>query len=141
MKTLFTIMIMSFSIAGTAIAQEQQPDPKQEEKIQTLEIAFISRKLNLTTDEAQKFWPVYNEYKRDMRQVMINQKNNPNKDVVEMDQKMLDVRKKYRERFVGVIGQPRMNKFFQAEREFRGVLLNQLKNRPDRPIQQRRNRN
>jgi len=141
MKTLFTLMIMLFSIAGTAIAQEQQPDPKQEEKIQTLEIAFISRKLNLTTDEAQKFWPVYNEYKRDMRQVMINQRNNPNKDVVDNDQKILDVRKKYRERFVGVIGQPRMNKFFQAEREFRGVLLNQLKNRPDRPIQQRRNRN
>jgi len=134
-------MIMLFSIAGTAIAQEQKPDPKQEEKIQTLEIAFISRKLNLTTDEAQKFWPVYNEYKRDMRQVMINQRNNPNKDVVDNDQKILDVRKKYRERFVGVIGQPRMNKFFQAEREFRGVLLNQLKNRPDRPIQQRRNRN
>lgn len=141
MKTLFTIMILLFSIAGTAIAQEQPPDSKQEEKIQTLEIAFISRKLNLTTDEAQKFWPVYNEYKRDMRQVMISQKNNPNKDVVDNDQKMLDVRKKYRERFVGVIGQPRMNKFFQAEREFRGVLLNQLKNRPDRPIQPRRNRN
>ena len=132
---------MLFSIAGTAIAQEQQPDPKQEEKIQTLEIAFISRKLNLTTDEAQKFWPVYNEYKRDMRQVMINQKNNPNKDVIVGEQQIIDVRKKYRERFVGVIGQPRMNKFFQAEREFRGVLLNQLKNRPDRPIQQRRNRN
>ena len=141
MKPLFTIIIMLFSVAGTAIAQQQQPDPKQEEKIQTLEIAFISRKLNLTTDEAQKFWPVYNEYKRDMRQVMINQKNNPNKDVVDNDQRILDVRKKYRERFVGVIGQPRMNNFFQAEREFRGVLLNQLKNRPNRPIQQRRNRN
>ena len=141
MKPLFTIMIMLFSVAGTAIAQQQQPDPKQEEKIQTLEIAFISRKLNLTTDEAQKFWPVYNEYKRDMRQVMINQKNNPNKDVVDNDQRILDVRKKYRARFVGVIGQPRMNNFFQAEREFRGVLLNQLKNRPNRPIQQRRNRN
>ena len=141
MKTLFTIMIMLFSIAGTAIAQEQQPDPKQEEKIQTLEIAFISRKLNLTTDDAQKFWPVYNEYKRDIRQVMINQKNNPNKDVVDNEQRIIDVRKKYRDRFVGVIGQPRMNKFFQAEREFRGVLLNQLKNRPDRPMTQRRNRN
>ncbi len=141
MKTLFTLMIMLFSIAGAAIAQEQQPDPKDEEKIQTLEIAFISRKLNLTTDEAQKFWPVYNEYKRDMRQVMIAQKNNPHKDVIDNEQRIIDVRKKYRDRFVGVIGQPRMNKFFQAEREFRGVLLNQLKNRPDRPIQQRRNRN
>ena len=141
MKTLITFMTLLFSIAGTAVAQQQQPDSKQEEKIQALEIAFISRKLNLTTDDAQKFWPVYNEYKRDIRQVMINQKNNPNKDVVDNEQRIIDVRKKYRDRFVGVIGQPRMNKFFQAEREFRGVLLNQLKNRPDRPMTQRRNRN
>lgn len=135
-------MIILLSTISIASAQEQQPpDTKQEEKIQALEIAFISRKLNLTTDEAQKFWPVYNEYKRDMRQVMIAQKNNPNRDVVDNEQKIIDVRKKYRDRFAGVIGQPRMNKFFQAEREFRGVLLNQLKNRPDRPTMPRRNRN
>ncbi len=142
MKTIFTFLLALIGFTGIALAQEQpQPDPKQEEKIQALEIAFISRKLELTPDEAQRFWPVYNDYKKDMRQVMINQKNNPNKDVVDNEQKMIDVRKKYRDRFIGVIGQPRMNKFFQAEREFRGVLLNQLKNRPNKPMLQRRNRN
>jgi hypothetical protein len=142
MKTIFTFLLALIGFTGIAVAQEQpQPDPKQEEKIQALEIAFISRKLELTPDEAQRFWPVYNDYKKDMRQVMINQKNNPNKDVVDNEQKMIDVRKKYRDRFIGVIGQPRMNKFFQAEREFRGVLLNQLKNRPNKPMLQRRNRN
>jgi len=142
MKTIFTFLIALIGFTGIALAQEQpQPDPKQEEKIQALEIAFISRKLELTPDEAQRFWPVYNDYKKDMRQVMINQKNNPNKDVVDNEQKLIDVRKKYRDRFIGVIGQPRMNKFFQAEREFRGVLLNQLKNRPNKPMLQRRNRN
>jgi len=141
MKKIFALTILLISITGFSFAQEQQPDPKQEEKIQALEIAFISRKLDLTPEEAQKFWPIYNDYKKDMRQVMINQKNNPNKDVVDNEQKMIDVRKKYRDRFIGVIGQPRMNKFFQAEREFRGVLLNQLKNRPNKPMLQRRNRN
>lgn len=142
MKTFFTFLLALIGFTGITVAQEQpQPDPKQEEKIQALEIAFISRKLDLTPDEAQKFWPIYNDYKKDMRQVMINQKNNPNKDVVDNEQKMIDVRKKYRDRFVGAIGQPRMNKFFQAEREFRGVLLNQLKNRPNKPMLQRRNRN
>lgn len=142
MKTIFTFLLLIIGFTDIAVAQEQpQPDPKQEEKIQALEIAFISRKLELTPDEAQRFWPVYNDYKKDMRQVMINQKNNPNKDVVDNEQKMIDVRKKYRDRFIGVIGQPRMNKFFQAEREFRGVLLNQLKNRPNKPMLQRRNRN
>ena len=141
MKKMFTLMmIVACSLTGYVYAQDQ-PDPKEQEKIQALEIAFISRKLNLNTEEAQRFWPIYNEYKRDVNQVMLTQRNSPNKDVVDDEQRILDVRKKYRDRFVGVIGQPRMNKFFQAEREFRGVLLNQLKNRPNRPMLQRQKRN
>ena len=134
------MMITALSLTSYVYAQDQ-PDPKEQEKIQALEIAFISRKLNLNTEEAQRFWPIYNEYKRDVRQVMIAQKNNSNRDIVDDEQRIIDVRKKYRDRFVGVIGQPRMNKFFQAEREFRGVLLNQLKNRPNRPMLQRQKRN
>ncbi len=134
------MMIVACSLTSYVYAQDQ-PDQKEQEKIQALEIAFISRKLNLNTEEAQRFWPIYNEYKRDVRQVMVTQKNNSNRDIVDDEQKIIDVRKKYRDRFVGVIGQPRMNKFFQAEREFRGVLLNQLKNRPNRPMLQRQKRN
>lgn len=141
MKKIFTLMmIVACSLTSYVYAQDQ-PDQKEQEKIQALEIAFISRKLNLNTEEAQRFWPIYNEYKRDVRQVMVTQKNNSNRDIVDDEQKIIDVRKKYRDRFVGVIGQPRMNKFFQAEREFRGVLLNQLKNRPNRPMLQRQKRN
>lgn len=141
MKKIFTLLLFTvFGFAGYVHAQEQ-PDTKEQEKIKALEIAFISRKLNLTENEAQRFWPIYNEYKRDVHQVMLTQRNNPNKDVVESDQALLDVRKRYKDRFVGVIGQPRMNKFFQAEREFRGVLLNQLKNRPNKPMLQRQKRN
>lgn len=139
MKKIFTLMIVLLGLTGFAFAQEQQPDPKQEEKIQALEIAFISRKLDLTPEEAQKFWPIYNDYKKEVRQVSIAEKNNPRQ--LEAEQKVLDVRKKYSDRFVGVIGQPRMNKFFQAEKEFRGVLLNQLKNRPNRPMLQHRSKN
>lgn len=136
---LLTTMIL-FGFGGMLYAQDQ-PDTKEQEKIRALEIAFISRKLNLTENEAQRFWPIYNEYKRDVRQVMQTQRNNPKRDVINEEQMIVDVRKKYKERFVGVIGQPRMNKFFEAEREFRGVLLNQLKNRPNKPVLQRRNRN
>lgn len=136
---LLTTMIL-FGFGGMLYAQDQ-PDTKEQEKIRALEIAFISRKLNLTENEAQRFWPIYNEYKRDVRQVMQTQRNNPKRDVINEEQMIVDVRKKYKERFVGVIGQPRMNKFFEAEREFRGVLLNQLKNRPNKPVLQRRNIN
>lgn len=138
---MFTLIMILFFSCGTMLYAQEKPDNKEQEKIQALEIAFISRKLNLNENEAQRFWPVYNEYKRDVRQVMLTQRNNPKRDVLDNEQMLIDVRKKYKERFSGVVGQPRMNKFFEAEREFRVVLLNQLKNNPNRPMLQRRNRN
>src|SRR6476620_4329549 len=105
MKKIMTMMlVLAFSLTGYVYAQDEQPDPKQQEKIKALEVAFISRKLNLTENEAQRFWPIYNEYKRDVNQAMLAQRNNPNKDVVDDEQRVLDIRKKYRDRFVGVIG-------------------------------------
>lgn len=137
MKKMFLILTM-LTLAGPLFAQPPAADPKQQERVQALEIAFISRKLELTPEEAQKFWPIYNEYKRDMHQLMMQQRNKTDRDLIDMEQKMVDVRKKYRVRFENCIGQARMNRLFMAEREFRGVLMNQLKNRPQRPMMQRR---
>ena len=131
---------MMVMLASPLLSKAQPPanDPRQQERVEALEIAFLSRKLQLTPDEAQKFWPIYNEYKRDLRQVMMNQRNTPERDLIDMEQRMVDVRKKYKDRFVGCIGQPRMNKLFTAERDFRGVLMNQLRNRPQqRPMMRR----
>lgn len=134
-----TLFFFSFFFTSMLAAQPTQPDPKNEEKIQALEVAFISRKLNLTTEEAQKFWPVYNEYKKDIKAVRDASGNKQQRDVVDMEQKIVDVRKKYKDRFSGVVGQPRMNQFFQAEHEFRGILLNRLnKNPAQRPMMKHR---
>jgi hypothetical protein len=129
----FVCLITAYLIALPALFAQVADNTKQEEKIQTLEIAFISRKLNLNPEEAQKFWPVYNEYKKEVRQIAMNQKNQPERDLLDFEQNMLDVRKKYKNQFSGVIGQSRMNQFFKAEHEFRGILLNRIKNNPNRP--------
>lgn len=35
---------------------------EKREKIHALKVSFITTELNLTSDEAAKFWPIYNEY-------------------------------------------------------------------------------
>ena len=122
------ILITNFS---SLQAQTTQPDPgNKEEKIRALEVAFISRKLNLSTDEAQKFWPVYNEYKTDIRSTVGPKDKRKDIDVLDREEKVLEVRKKYKDRFTQAVGEKKMNQFFQAEHEFRGVLLNRLKKAP-----------
>jgi Spy/CpxP family protein refolding chaperone len=115
----------------TMVAQDAplEPNPKAEEKIQSLEVAYISRKLELTPEEAQKFWPVFNEYKKETRKIHQEHRKNPNGDVLEMEQNLINTRKKYKDQFTGVIGQARTNDFFKAEHQFKAVLLNKIKER------------
>jgi hypothetical protein len=141
MKQIFTLVTV-FILSLAAKAQDQiQSDPKTEEKIQAMEVGYISQKLNLTSEEAQKFWPVFNDYKRDINQVLRSFKKTPDGDILDRDQKILDIRKRYRDRFAGLIGQPRVRTFFEAESAFRRALVNRIKNNPQRPMMQRRNRN
>lgn len=53
------IIILSALFLFTAISFGQDFKEKRE-KIKALKVAYITEQLELTTDEAQKFWPIYN---------------------------------------------------------------------------------
>ena len=53
------IIILSALFLFTTISFGQDFKEKRE-KIKALKVAFITEQLDLTTDEAQKFWPIYN---------------------------------------------------------------------------------
>lgn len=96
------------------------------EKIQALKIAFITQKLQLTPEEAQKFWPVYNEYDNEIHNIELD-KSDPN--VIDKEEKLLNVRKKYLTSFEKILGTDKTNRLFNAERDFRGILIRKLQNR------------
>lgn len=56
-KILFMFLFLSTSFVTTA-----QDRDGHREKIKALKTAYITEGLNLTAKEAQKFWPIYNEY-------------------------------------------------------------------------------
>lgn len=125
-------LLILFFVAGFTSVKAQD-NPGDNAKIEALKIAFISKKLDLTPEEAQKFWPVYNEYYKEMHLAIKEKKEDDNDDVIDNEQKVIDIRKKYRDQFVKIIGQQRMNRLFNAERDFRRILINRIKNRPIRP--------
>jgi hypothetical protein len=96
------------------------------EKIQALKVAFITQKLHLTPSEAERFWPVYNQYDNEIKQLRANKKDG---DVLENEQKLLDIRKKYKPSFEKILGSARLNDLYSAERDFRNVLIQRLKER------------
>ena len=96
------------------------------ERIQALKVAFITQKLHLTSSEAEKFWPVYNQYDNEIMQLRANNKNG---DILDNEQKLLDTRKKYKASFEKILGPERLNDLYKAERDYRNVLIQRLKER------------
>ena len=58
-----------------------------------------------------------------------NLKRTNNGDVIERDEKLLNIRKKYKVQFEKILGADRANKLYNVEGEFRSVLIKQLKNK------------
>jgi len=120
MKTL--LFILTFTIViGTAYAQEDINDlpEKKQQNIEALKVAFITKELDLTPEEAQKFWPVYNQYSKEMASTFKQNTDN----VLDRDEKVLNLRKRYKDQFSRVLGEQRVNKMFGAEGKFRNILI------------------
>jgi hypothetical protein len=103
-----------------------QPD---QEKIERIKIAFITRQLNLTPDEAQKFWPVYNQYVAESKKI---HQDYQGKDQLEMQQKLLDLKKKYKPEFLKAISAEKFEKLLTVEDQWRDKLKQELERRQKR---------
>jgi hypothetical protein len=123
MKKYLLILFLAFG--AFSVGKAQNGEENRAEKIQSLKIAFITQKLQLTPEEAQKFWPVYNQYQGDVRNLQLNRKDG---NVIEDEEKLLDIRKKYLPSFEKLIGPQKTNNLFNAERDFRAILIRRLQN-------------
>ena len=56
-KTILVVILLTTTLSFA----QHRPD---REKIKSLKVAFITERLDLSTKEAQVFWPIYNEYEK-----------------------------------------------------------------------------
>lgn len=128
--------------------KSNQAGPNRE-KIEAQRIAFITKELDLTPDEAKVFWPVYNEYDKKRHELKKTYKNAGDLHKPEIEkltekeaiqildnqiieaQKLLDLRKEYHAKFKSVLPALKVLKLYDAEREFQKMLIDRLRqNRP-----------
>ncbi|RIV32831.1 hypothetical protein D2V08_10395 [Flagellimonas lutimaris] len=55
------VLILCFLLFGTFLMHAQGPG---RERIKSLKVAFITERVGLTSEEAQQFWPIYNEHEK-----------------------------------------------------------------------------
>ena len=67
MKNTICLMLVTLVTISLSWAQPGPPPPggeKRKEKVEALKRSYYSEKLALTPAEAEKFWPIYNEFSK-----------------------------------------------------------------------------
>jgi len=143
-SVFFIMLVAAFSMQPVR-SQEQGERPPNFEKFDAMRIAFITERLELSSAEAEKFWPVYNEYqklKQGLRDEMhaLHQNFNDNnatlsdKETEDILAKHMELQKKetaldvqYNEKFREVLSARKVMKLYMAEMHFKSFLLHQIR--------------
>jgi hypothetical protein len=134
MKKIILSFLLSFLVVGITMAQppERPAGPRgkgprpSKENVEALKVAFMTRHLNLTIEEAQKFWPAYNACFEELKKARQEKKE----DVLAFEEASLNIKKKYRNDFKKALGSDeRVNKALTADRAFMEMIKRELQNR------------
>lgn len=129
------LLILLLFIGEFVIAQK--PNKFENPNLEGLKIAYLTKVLSLSSEEAQKFWPVYFSYNDQIRTARKENKDN----IILFDEKALMIRKKYILEFKNILGSDeRANKVFTSEREFGNFIKREIENRQKMRNQMLQNR-
>lgn len=118
--------------------------PGDNERLQAMRVAFITNALQLTPDESQDFWPVYNEYEAEQRE--IRKKYRPDRQMMlmndeeleqhlentlRMEEELLQLKRTYMNRMKDVIPIRKIAMLNQAENKFKEEILKQIRQRQE----------
>lgn len=147
---LFTVLMVS--AFGTSA--QAQPDPeKREARLAAFRAEVFTRVLDLTPDEAQSFWPVYNEFSDKREQVQ--QELRPAKQLdqmsdaeveeqikrhFEMKQREIDLERDAYQKLRKALPLRKIAKLPMAEREFRESLVRKLQELRERKLDRQQNK-
>ncbi len=137
---IIAISVLYFTQSAT-FAQHRGPDRERWEKFRTEKISFLTSSLELTPDEAEKFWPVYNQMEKEkwqMQEARSAMKNKVRKAKEELTEKQIieltreysgsmqkeaELYVNYNEKFLEILPPIKVLKLYQAENEFRMHMI------------------
>jgi hypothetical protein len=124
------------------------------ERMESMRIAFFTEKLSLTKAEAEKFWPVFNDYANRKEKINADRRNLfryiqrngdylSEKEVNESLEKYINLEKEdkelselFNQKFLEILPAKKVLKIYLADHQFKVFILNQIReNRPIRPGQ------
>jgi len=145
-KFLFIVLILSSSAYAQKSDEINNHKRMARANIDGAKVGIITQKLNLTVEEAEKFWPIYNEYDnkrkslvKTLREIKKNRdslNDKKNQELVnsrfKIKQELLDLEKEYSKRLSNIISQRQLLDLLYVEQDFHRMLLHRINNNEDR---------
>ncbi|MBI5370627.1 MAG: hypothetical protein HZA79_01235 [Sphingobacteriales bacterium] len=110
MKKILFILSLLFISTLAAKAQEEDGDDRIRDKMRE----YIQLRLKLNKDEADRFTPVFIRYFREWRTALKENRS----DRLILQQKVVELRLRYRGEFKEIIGERRSNEVFKRQDDF-----------------------
>jgi hypothetical protein len=126
LKKSYSMGLLLFLTTSALAQQEDMFNERAGEKLKAMEVAYLTRELDLSPEDAQKFWPVFNKYREQVHNIMADHSLT---DPLDRQQKVLDVRKQYRTDFSKLLSADRANKVFPSEDQFRQLVRKEFMRR------------
>ena len=157
MKTFFALTLCLFASVLLFAQPQGKPDNDQRkkdwERLQAEKIAFITQELDLTPEEAQVFWPVYNQCWKEVlashkatREAFAGIRGKQAEGLTDKEmEKKLDayiqastrsnqVLADWYPKFKQVLPIRKVAKLYQAEEAFQQRMINNLRKHPQHPL-------
>lgn len=126
----FALFVL-LGLGSTIFAQD-------ESKIENFKREFITSELELSPQESEAFFPIYNEYssrRKDARRSLRQEMKSVNSysgggsidKLMDKEQDMIDLQKEYLDKFRKVIPEKKVIKLIEVEKKFKMMLLQKLK--------------
>ena len=144
-KGISILVLIAISLVWSGITKAQTVKERIISNIEAQRVAFFTERMKLTPAQAQKFWPIYNEYNfkrtkltaEEARLVTYFKENSATMSENDIDatiKKIIQTRKaitllfeNYNQRFRQILPADKVMKLILAEVEFRSVLLQKIK--------------
>lgn len=151
MKIKNILPVLLFFISFSFYAQNEKPDEKRE-KIKAYKVSFLTTELELTSTEAEKFWPIYNTYddkqyelRHEKMKMYLRKLDNDNiiamsekeaasllSQIENTDKELYNLRDKYNSNLKKILSAKKILKLKKSEDDFNRKLLKQYRDKANK---------
>jgi hypothetical protein len=124
-----TIIAFVLFLSTTLSAQDDH-------RVENVKKDFITKELQLTSQEVDAFFPIYSEYAQKRKDVRRSQREEMRESgessvdkMLDKEQDMVDLKKEYLEKFRKVLPERKVVQLMEAESKFKLMLMQRLKDK------------